>query len=424
MRQTGSAGRRRYERKECAELEETIFWALDLKCLTKREAEGTPVPAAPAQKQPKQTAHSTFHQREPQKTKSQQEPKHQAAKPAERSQPRPCAKQAAPALQKQLETPNPAPRPKDDVERMQPESLTEAPRPPEGTSELGGVKASAATDLPPPKDCKGAPAGQTPDPLTQAPAQGQAQVPAQLPAQLPVRFQRTAPVSAAENRAKDAQEGARGTILSFSQALQEQLARGLAAGDKATLDSSLNMLRMDSATRGILLRELQVRPGMAASQLEQLVTKAFKTKVNMLRSVGLRVIRTVLEDAMPDLATRFPKGEPQEEPKRCKESRELKELEEPRESKEPKNGVRAASARLAGEPKDRHLKNSAADHCQALSAGSGSVAELAPQPAPQPAPQLPAQPGLGAPPAAGWDFDFDLLDLLDPVVCELAQAPL
>merc|ERR1712190_280895 len=91
----------------------------------------------------------------------------------------------------------------------------------------------------------------------------------------------------------------REAIRPLSQELVETLAHGIAGTDKAKFDQALNEMKLDDATREKLIIELRMRPGMAATQREQLIVKCFRSKVNALRSLGLRVLRTALEEVLP-----------------------------------------------------------------------------------------------------------------------------
>merc|ERR1712150_278186 len=100
-------------------------------------------------------------------------------------------------------------------------------------------------------------------------------------------------------KSHDASDKCWNAIHSFSLELQESLMHGLIGNDKSKFDLVLNALKIDVATRNNILLELKVRPGVPVLQVEQLITKAFKVKVNTLRSLGLRMIQSVLADLQP-----------------------------------------------------------------------------------------------------------------------------
>jgi len=89
-------------------------------------------------------------------------------------------------------------------------------------------------------------------------------------------------------------------ICSFSPELQRQLASGVAGSDGSGFDQALNALKLDDTTRENIRQELMIRPAVNPLQAEQLIAKSFRGKVNTLRSLGLRKLRTALEAALPD----------------------------------------------------------------------------------------------------------------------------
>merc|ERR1712216_460835 len=56
---------------------------------------------------------------------------------------------------------------------------------------------------------------------------------------------------------------------------------------------------MGEVTECSLKQELEIRPYVKADQAAKLIAKGFKTKVNALRSLGLKVLRTALEELLP-----------------------------------------------------------------------------------------------------------------------------
>jgi len=83
----------------------------------------------------------------------------------------------------------------------------------------------------------------------------------------------------------------------FSVQLKQTLMRSILLESK--FDQALNELKIDEETRKSIHIELRIRPGMAASQKEQLIAKHFRGKVNQLRSLGIRILRTVLQEVLP-----------------------------------------------------------------------------------------------------------------------------
>mmetsp|Transcript_113432 Transcript_113432/g.315866 ORF Transcript_113432/g.315866 Transcript_113432/m.315866 type:complete len:1092 (-) Transcript_113432:80-3355(-) len=109
----------------------------------------------------------------------------------------------------------------------------------------------------------------------------------------------SSPRPAMEKMDKAMDAGSR-VICSFSLELQQQLARGIAVSDGSSFDQTLNGLKLDDSTRENLRQELIIRPGVPALQVEQLIAKCFRSKVNTLRSLGLRKLRAALEQALPE----------------------------------------------------------------------------------------------------------------------------
>mmetsp|Transcript_137871 Transcript_137871/g.384440 ORF Transcript_137871/g.384440 Transcript_137871/m.384440 type:complete len:1003 (+) Transcript_137871:61-3069(+) len=95
-------------------------------------------------------------------------------------------------------------------------------------------------------------------------------------------------------------EAGRKAIRAFSPAIQEHLAQSISSPDKAKFDQALNEMKLDDETRKNILQELRIRPGVAATQVEHLVAKGFKARVNALRSLGLRVLRAALQAELPE----------------------------------------------------------------------------------------------------------------------------
>jgi len=117
--------------------------------------------------------------------------------------------------------------------------------------------------------------------------------------QLPLDAARQSP----EEHPQAAKENQSANILAdtclqaFSLALKEQLARGLVCKTPG-FDQTLNSLKVDDATRALLHQELHIRPGINAVQVERLIVKAFRGKVNKLRSLGPRALRDVLSECV------------------------------------------------------------------------------------------------------------------------------
>lgn len=93
---------------------------------------------------------------------------------------------------------------------------------------------------------------------------------------------------------------ARKALSTLSKNLQEQLCCGLRVKDKTCFDVALNRLSMDDRTRDDLVQEVKRdAPLIKAVDATHLATRCFRRKVNTLRSIGKKVLVSLLDELCP-----------------------------------------------------------------------------------------------------------------------------
>mmetsp|Transcript_29522 Transcript_29522/g.68726 ORF Transcript_29522/g.68726 Transcript_29522/m.68726 type:complete len:160 (-) Transcript_29522:153-632(-) len=105
---------------------------------------------------------------------------------------------------------------------------------------------------------------------------------------------------------QDKSDIGRKAFQTLSPALQATLQAGLLDGPEKSqtrFDDALNALKLDIPTRDALLRDLKKEsPALAPAQAEQLIVRCFRRKVNTLRCLGQKVLRSLLSEAFPSAA--------------------------------------------------------------------------------------------------------------------------